>query len=113
AVATASQAIELICELSAERPSWREGSIRFRSDLKKGGWQVPQGDSPVVPLLLGEVRIVVEMAKRLKAGGVLAGMIRPPTVLPGTSRLRFSLKANLDYAGLAGRIVKLLGILRA
>jgi 8-amino-7-oxononanoate synthase len=109
AAAAAAAAIDLTCRLSQERPLWREGSKQFRRKLRQGGWDVPNGDSPVVPLMLGEVETAMELAERLRAGGVLAGMVRPPTVPQGTSRLRFSLKTNLSLETIADQINQLLG----
>ena len=110
AAASASQSIELMPEYAAKRPLWKEGSIRFRKELTNGGWQVPAGDSPVVPLLVGEIPLTVKMAEQLRSGGIFAGMVRPPTVPTGTSRVRFSLKADLDFSVIAERIAKLLGV---
>ena len=59
--------------------------------------------------MLGEVETAMELAERLRAGGVLAGMVRPPTVPQGTSRLRFSLKTNLSLETIADQINQLLG----
>jgi 8-amino-7-oxononanoate synthase len=108
AAAAATKAIDLVCERSTERSAWREGSMRFRKKLREEGWQVPDGDSPVTPMMLGDVEIATEMGRRLRDGGVLAGMVRPPTVPHGTSRLRFSLKAELDLEVLAERILQTL-----
>ena len=82
--------------------------MRFRKKLREEGWQVPDGDSPVTPMMLGDVEIATEMGRRLRDGGVLVGMVRPPTVPHGTSRLRFSLKAELDLEVLAERILQTL-----
>ncbi len=110
AAAAASKAIDLVCELSSERLAWREGSRRFRMKLREDGWHAPDGDSPVAPVMLGKVETAVQMADRLRDGGVLAGMVRPPTVPQGSSRLRFSLKTELSFDAIAERIIQLLGV---
>ena len=108
AAAAATQAIDLVCQYSAQRPAWREGSTRFRSKLRAGGWEVPIGDSPVTPIILGSIERAVGMDRCLRAGGFLTGMMRPPTVPHETSRLRFSLKANMNFDQTADRILHIL-----
>ncbi|MCU0311923.1 MAG: 8-amino-7-oxononanoate synthase [Acidimicrobiales bacterium] len=53
----------------------------------------PGHRTPVVPILLGDERVAVDAADRLLADGLLVPAIRPPTVAPGTSRLRIALSA--------------------
>ncbi|MFP6854459.1 MAG: 8-amino-7-oxononanoate synthase [Opitutales bacterium] len=108
AAAAATQAIDLVCQHSTRRPAWHEGSTRFRSKLRAGGWEVPDGDSPVTPIILGSVDRTVGMDQCLRAGGVLAGMMRPPTIPHETSRLRFSLKANMNFDQTADQILHIL-----
>ena len=50
-------------------------------------------DSAIFPVLLGAPERAVSVAVRLREVGVLAKAIRPPTVPPGTSRLRFAVTA--------------------
>jgi 8-amino-7-oxononanoate synthase len=54
------------------------------------------GDSQIVPLLIGDDAAAVEAAQRFQHCGFLVFAIRPPTVPPGTARLRFSLSAALQ-----------------
>lgn len=49
--------------------------------------------SPVVPVMIGAEADALAAADRLLAAGLLVPAIRPPTVPPGTSRLRISLSA--------------------
>lgn len=49
--------------------------------------------SPIVPVVLGEESAAVEAAAALLERGVLVPAIRPPTVAPGTCRLRVALSA--------------------
>jgi len=107
--AAAVKAIEITSQLSKERVVWRNESSHFRKGLRKAGWKVPSGDSPIVPLVLGHARQAIAMSDRLKTGGVHAGMIREPTVPVGSSRLRFSLKTGFDYTSLLERIISLMG----
>ena len=53
----------------------------------------PGHPSPIVPLVVGDERDAVAAAERLLDDGLLVPAIRPPTVAPGTSRLRVALSA--------------------
>jgi 8-amino-7-oxononanoate synthase len=53
----------------------------------------PGHQSPVVAVVLGEEEAALDAAARLLDAGLLVPAIRPPTVAPGTSRLRVALSA--------------------
>jgi 8-amino-7-oxononanoate synthase len=53
----------------------------------------PGHPTPIVPVILGEEAAALDAADRLLAAGLLVPAIRPPTVPPGTSRLRVTLSA--------------------
>ncbi|MBM3673427.1 MAG: 8-amino-7-oxononanoate synthase [Actinobacteria bacterium] len=53
----------------------------------------PGHPSPIVPVVCGEERRALEAAAALLERGILVPAIRPPTVEPGTSRLRVTLSA--------------------
>jgi 7-keto-8-aminopelargonate synthetase-like enzyme len=46
------------------------------------------GDSPIVPIVLGEPSAALAAADQLREEGLLVLPVRPPTVPRGTSRLR-------------------------
>ena len=48
---------------------------------------------PIIPLAVGDPRVAVDLSTRLLTRGVHVQAIRPPTVPPGTSRLRLTLSA--------------------
>jgi len=92
AAAGALAAVRRVRELSASQATWRAGSRRFREQLIAAGWDALRGDSPVVPVKIGEAAHAVALAETLRGAGIVAAAVRPPTVPEGTSRLRFSLK---------------------
>lgn len=53
----------------------------------------PGAPSPILPVVLGDERVALEAAAALLERGLLVPAIRPPTVAPGTSRLRVALSA--------------------
>ena len=53
----------------------------------------PGHASPIVPIVLGEEARAVAVSEALLARGLLVPAIRPPTVPPGSSRLRVALSA--------------------
>lgn len=54
---------------------------------------VPGHPSPIVPLVVGEADAAVAAAAALRRKGLLVPAIRPPTVAPGSSRLRITVSA--------------------
>lgn len=54
----------------------------------------PGHPSPIVPLVVGDERAAVAASAALRERGLLVPAIRPPTVAPGTSRLRVSVSAT-------------------
>lgn len=55
---------------------------------------LPPAQSPIVAVVLGEAEAALAASARLEAEGFLAVAIRPPTVPPGTARLRFTFTAE-------------------
>lgn len=87
--------------LRRERENLRELGEYLRLGLRRKGLRAP-GDSQIVPLIVGESAAAEELAAKLRANGYLALPVRPPTVPPGTARLRFSLHAGLTRDQLTG-----------
>jgi 8-amino-7-oxononanoate synthase len=95
-VAAARAALRRVRVLAAEQSQWHEQSRRFRSRLREAGWNSPDGDSPIIPVILKDPAAAMALAESLRNQGVLAAAVRPPTVPAGTSRLRFSLKRSFS-----------------
>jgi 8-amino-7-oxononanoate synthase len=55
---------------------------------------LPEAQSPIVPLLMGEAESALAAARRLETEGFLVIAIRPPTVPKGTARLRLTFTAQ-------------------
>ena len=75
-------------------------SAYFRDELKRLGYTV-MGDSQIVPIIMGDNKTTLELARKLEEVGVLAFAVRPPTVAKGSSRIRFSLNAGIYEADLS------------
>ncbi len=54
----------------------------------------PGHPSPIIPIIVGREDAAVAASRRLLDRGLLVPAIRPPTVAPGTSRLRVALSAS-------------------
>ena len=70
---------------------------------------LPEAISPIVPVIIGEAQSALQASRMLEQEGFLAIAIRPPTVPPGTARLRLSFSALHPQA----EIERLAGIVRA
>jgi 8-amino-7-oxononanoate synthase len=55
---------------------------------------LPEAQSPIVPLVLGEPEAALQASNKLAEEGFLVTPIRPPTVPAGTARLRFAFTAK-------------------
>ncbi|MFO0756033.1 MAG: 8-amino-7-oxononanoate synthase [Byssovorax sp.] len=78
------------------RARLRENEIFLRKGLAELGLEgVEKGRGPVIPWVLGEPAAALDLSRRLREHGVLVQAIRPPTVPPGTARLRITVHAGL------------------
>lgn len=57
---------------------------------------LPEAMSPIVPVLIGAAEAALALSTALEARGFLVVAIRPPTVAPGTARLRVAFSAAHD-----------------
>lgn len=55
--------------------------------------RLPEAQSPIVPLIVGDARAALVASEQLEKEGFLVTPIRPPTVPVGTARLRFAFTA--------------------
>src|SRR5216683_2427462 len=84
-VATAIAALDLI----ARDPDYAALPLRkAKAFTSRAG--LPEAASQIVPVIVGEPEAALAAAHMLEAEGFLAVPIRPPTVPPGTARLRFA-----------------------
>lgn len=77
---------------------------------------LPEAQSPIVPLILGDAEAALAASRMLEEEGFLVVAIRPPTVPDGTARLRFAFSAghsDADVARLAEIVAARLRVLPA
>ncbi len=74
---------------------------QLRDRLRSAGLNVPEhSHGPIVPVLVGDPARALAARDALAQRGVRAQAIRPPTVPPGTARLRLTVRADLAAADL-------------
>lgn len=66
---------------------------RFRRGAAQLGLHLPESLTPIQPLIIGDADAAVRLSAALRERGMLISAIRPPTVPPGTARLRITFSA--------------------
>jgi 8-amino-7-oxononanoate synthase len=87
--------LSLIEREPERRERVRELAASLRRRLSAAGVPIGTGASHIVPVLIGDNDTAVAVADMLQRDGFDVRAIRPPTVPPGTARLRVSVNANL------------------
>ncbi len=94
AAAIASKAIELLQREPARQARVRHLAREMRAALGEMGFEIPPGQSPIIPIILGSEQAALAAADQLHEAGLLTVAIRPPTVPRGTSRLRITVSSQ-------------------
>ena len=97
--ATAAAAIAALDFIRANPDYCRRPVEKARAFTRALG--LPDPESPIVPLILGDAEVTLAASALLEAEGYLVTGIRPPTVPQGTARLRFTFTAEHDDADIA------------
>jgi 8-amino-7-oxononanoate synthase len=96
-VAMAIAAIGIVKREPERRQALRHNCQRLSDGLKGLGYSLGNSRSQILPLVVGDATQCMELSQRLLERGVFAQGIRPPTVPPGTSRLRLTLMATHSH----------------
>ena len=87
--------LDLVEEEPQRRAALRKCAATLRARLLAAGIPVAPGTSHIVPVLIGGNDAAVAVADAMQADGFDVRAIRPPSVPPGTARLRISVNVNL------------------
>jgi len=77
----------------ARRADLRARIAQLDENLQLTRWQRPASTTAIQPIVIGANDEAMAVANRLHEQGLWVPAIRPPTVAPGTSRLRVTLSA--------------------
>jgi 8-amino-7-oxononanoate synthase len=94
--AIASGAVDLARRDDEGRARLSQVSADLRAGLAALGMAASSSIGPILPVVLGTEALALEWSRRLAELGIDVRPIRPPTVAPGTSRLRVAASAALD-----------------
>lgn len=90
-------ALDASLDIIATEPE-RRARLRELARYLRQRLALPESDSPILPIMMGDNDRAVAVAQELQKEGFDVRAIRPPTVAPGTARLRISLNCNLTEA---------------
>jgi len=92
-------AIDVVRDEPERRQRLQALATRTRSALAQLGWPIATSNespvTPIIPLVVGSEQATLELASKLNGQGIFAPAIRPPTVAPGSARVRLTLRADL------------------
>jgi 8-amino-7-oxononanoate synthase len=92
---TASTPADAAAASAALRIVRSDEGDRLRARLTAHVERVAPGHpSPIIPVVVGDEQDALDASRALLDAGLLVPAIRPPTVAPGTSRLRIALSAG-------------------
>jgi glycine C-acetyltransferase len=103
-ICAASLTVLDMLEASTElRDRLHDNTQYFRAQMLTHGFAVPEGDHPIVPVMLGDAIVAQKMSQRLLELGIYAVGFFYPVVPKGKARIRVQISAghtreNLDKA---------------
>jgi glycine C-acetyltransferase len=92
-VAGSIAAIRLLSESTELRDRLETNTARFRQGMTDAGFGIRPGEHAIVPIMLGEASLAVEMARRLLDEGIYVIGFSYPVVPKGQARIRVQLSA--------------------
>ena len=78
----------------------RQNTAYFRKHIQELGYKILAGEHPIVPLMLGEASVAMDMSDALLEEGVYIKGLWYPVVPKGEARLRAQISAAFDQATL-------------
>ena len=96
-VAAASlKALEMVSSSTELVERLAANTKRFREGMTGAGFSISAGDHPIIPIMLGEAHLAVEMADKLLGEGIYVIGFSYPVVPKGAARIRAQVSAALS-----------------
>lgn len=92
-VGASLKAIELAKEGDDLRAQIFANAKQFRDGMEKAGFTIPDGEHPIIPVMLGDAVIAQEMAAKLLDEGIYVIGFFYPVVAKGAARIRTQMSA--------------------
>lgn len=89
-IGAAFKAWQLIKALDNERSVLQDLGNDLRIMLKDRGFNIGASETHIIPIILNEEDKCLKTQKALLQAGIIVSCVRPPSVPPGTSRLRIA-----------------------
>lgn len=94
AICAASLKVLEMLSASTELRDRLEGNTRyFRQGMREAGFDIPDGDHPIVPVMLGDAVLAQNMSQKLLQQGIYAIGFFYPVVPQGKARIRTQISA--------------------
>ncbi|AEJ18836.1 glycine C-acetyltransferase [Gracilinema caldarium] len=92
-VGATREALRIAAEAQDLRNQLARNTMRFRRAMEAAGFTIRQGHHPIVPIMLGDEKLAVQMAKALLDEGIYVIAFSYPVVPRGLARIRVQLSA--------------------
>ena len=100
-ICTASlKVFEMLKKSTALRDTLEKNVHYFRAGMQKAGFDVSDGDHPIVPIMLGDANLAQSMSKKLLEKGIFAIGFFYPVVPQGKARIRTQISAAHTFEDL-------------
>ncbi len=94
------KALETLSASTELRDRLERNTTYFREGMTKAGFKINPGGHPIVPIMLGDAKVAVQMADAMLAEGVYVIAFSYPVVPKGKARIRVQISAALTTAEL-------------
>ena len=91
--AASLKVLEMLSESTELRDRLEENTRYFRQGMRDAGFDIPQGDHPIVPVMLGDALLAQKMSAALLERGIYAIGFFFPVVPKGKARIRTQISA--------------------
>lgn len=91
--AASLKVFEILKKSTALRDQLEKNVHYFRAGMQKAGFDVSDGDHPIVPIMLGDANLAQSMSKKLLEKGIYAIGFFYPVVPHGKARIRTQISA--------------------
>jgi glycine C-acetyltransferase len=110
--------IDMLSKTTALRDKLERNTKFFRAEMTKAGFDIVPGEHPICPIMLGDAKLAVDMARQMLDEGIYVIGFCFPVVPKGKARIRVQISAAHEQDQLAtavaafAKVGKRLGVIR-